>query len=143
MRNWKCAFVFVKVEADRKFTATKVGLVKGLAFTGAALKHVEVLASSFVGGCFFASAFKAGVENMHTRVDDVAYIFEKKRGTLLSFLVNINAEGANTAFGHESGSWAGGLFADFIAANVGETDRVDHCDAVDDPTDLRLPVNRF
>lgn len=126
-----------------ELATTEVGLVEGLAPAGAAFEHFEVFANGIVFGDFCSVALKPGVENVNAGVDEVADVAEEEGRALLTFLVDIDAEGVGTAFANERGSRIGCFFADFVAADVGEADGVEDCDAVDDPTDLRFPVDGF
>lgn len=45
--------------------------------------------------------------------------------------------------GHDGAAWSGHFLADLVAANRGEVDGLDDVNCIDDPADLRFPVDGF
>jgi len=60
---------------------------------------------------------------------------------LLAFVFDNDADGGNAFSVHLSGGGLTGLGADFVATDVAEADGLEDMDAINDPADLRFPIN--
>ena len=59
----------------------------------------------------------------------------------MAIMINENSEGIVAAFSYQRSFRRGGFFANLVAADVGKANRLEDSDAVNNPANLRLPVN--
>src|SRR5690606_22436691 len=85
----------------------------------------------------------AVLEDFEMGVDDVGDIAKEQRGALLAFVLDVEADVGALGAGHDGAAGGRHFAADFVATNGGEADGIEDVDAVDDPADLRFPVDRF
>lgn len=139
----KRGVVFDQSEAGGKLAATEAGLVEALASAGTALEHVEVFAFAGFLREFWATLLEAVVENFEVCFDKIGDVAQEGGGALLAGVFDEDAEvGDGLAF-HGSGTGSAGFDTDFVAPDVSEADGAEDVDAVDDPADLRFPVDGF
>ena len=62
---------------------------------------------------------------------------------MLAGVFDKDAEAGDGFAFHSSGTGSAGFNTDFVAPDVSEADGTEDVDAVDDPADLRLPVDGF
>ena len=139
--NWECGIVLDEGEAGGKFTGAEAGLVEALAVTSAAIEHVEMLSGAVVLREFWAIFFEAVIDNFEMGFDDIGDILQQGGGALLSLVFDDDADSGDAFSVHCSGGGLTGLGADFVATDIGKADGLEDMDAVDDPADLRLPIN--
>lgn len=130
-----------QAEASREFAGAKIGLMETLAGAGTTVEHVEVLALAILGGEFGSALFEAGVEDFKVGFDDVGDIAQKGGGALLAGVFDEDTDGGDALASQGGSGGCGGLGGDFVAADIGETDGLKYVKAVNDPADLRFPIN--
>lgn len=114
-----------------------------LAFEGATFEHFEVFASGFIGWDCWAVFIEAGVEEMNAGFDEVGNILEQKRSALLSVVVDINPLWRWFLAAELFCRRIRNFFTNLITPDVGEANGVEDVDFIDDPADLRFPIDGF
>ena len=137
----ECGGVFDEGEAGGKFAGAEARLVEALAAAGAAVEHVEMLGFAVFMGKFWAVFLEAVLENFEMGFDDVGNILQQGSGALLALVFDDDADGGDALTSHGSGGGLAGFGANFVAADVGKTDGLEDMNAVDDPADLRFPID--
>jgi hypothetical protein len=133
--------VFDEGEAGGKLAGAEAGLVETLAAEGAAIEHVEVLGFAVFMGEFWAVFLEAMFENFEMGFDDIGNILQQSSGALLTLVLDDDADSRDVFPFHGSCGGLASLGADFVAADVGKADGLEDVDAVNDPADLRFPVD--
>lgn len=115
--------------------------MEALPAAGTPCEHVEVLAFTIPGRQIGAAFLEAVIKYLEASFKDVCDIAKESGGALLSLLLYNKTESGDGLTPHRRCRWRSGLGSHFVATDIGEADGLENVDAINNPTDLRFPVD--
>ena len=117
--------------------------MKTLSSAGTPSEHVEMLSFAVFSGEFGTGFFKAVIKYFEVSLDNVTNIAQERSSSLLAIfrIICEDTEQWDGLASHRSGRGGTGFRSHFVATDIGEADGLENVDAINNPTDLRFPVD--